>query len=130
MMKKLLIIIVLSLGLQSAFAASCRKQLKQDRYKFDRAQVSIDKAVDYYNRHENYIDRRNYTMAKKYIDLAIERINTALKRFEIAETSLNQTLVNCPKKYKRIAPMLETIVEESEELKFQLLICDEISKRL
>lgn len=130
MMKKGLIIIVLSLGLQSAFAASCRKQLKQDRYKFNQAQISIDKAVDYYNRHETYIDRRNYTMAKKYIDLTIERINTALKRFEITENSLNQTLENCPRKYKRINPMIETITEESEELQFQLDICQEISKRL
>lgn len=129
-MKKLILLFILAFTFQSAFAASCRKQFKQDRQKYEQALYSIDKAVDYYDRHEQNIDRANYKMAQKYIGLTIERIKTALTRFELTQTALSETLNNCPRRSKKINSLLNEITDETEELSFQLMICEQIAIRL
>ena len=115
---------------QASFGASCRKQVKQSRYKVSQAENSINKAVDYYDRHKNYIDNARFEMAKKYIQLTMERVETGLKRYEIATEFLETTLEKCPRKSKRIYSMLENIQDEVEVLSFKQLIYHQIFIRL
>ena len=65
-MKKLILTILILSFAQVSFGASCRKQIKQSRYKISQAQSSINKAVDYYDRHENYIDKAKLALEHIY----------------------------------------------------------------
>ena len=129
MKTSIFIIFVLTI-MSSSYAASCKKQLRDCTKMVRSADKILDKAINYYEHHEKFIYKRNFTMAKQYLDLSIESIETAITKYDVAKTELEKTFENCRRNRDKISELYIKISEVSEDIKFQKIILNELSSRL
>jgi cellobiose-specific phosphotransferase system component IIB len=128
-MKTIVTSLLFFLIVNNAHCFSCLKEIKKSRKNIKIAKISQDKASEYLESHEVFLYKRNFTLAKKYINFSFKRIESAISKYNVAILTLKKAHPKCPKRKEKIENLLFDSINTLNNLKFQRSIIKEISLR-